>query len=81
MVGADEPGGDPPFDQVHNPPSVDLERGHLENENISEQNIPSQQKPIGRDTPQPSPIYGEGLLKANLMILDILPLIALTHRL
>jgi len=38
-----------------------------------EQNIPCQQKSIGGDTPQPSPIYGEGLLKANLMTLDILP--------
>jgi len=81
VVGAEEPGGDPTLKLGHNPPSVDLELGHPENENISEQNIPSQQKPIGRDTPQPSPIYGEGLLKANLMILDILPLIALTHRL
>ena len=38
-----------------------------------EQNIPCQQKSIGEDTPQPSPIYEEGLLKENLMILDILP--------
>jgi len=32
-----------------------------------------QQKPIGGDTPQPSPAYGEGLVKANRIILDILP--------
>ena len=38
-----------------------------------EQNIPCQKKSIGGDTPQPSPVYGKGLLKENLMILDILP--------
>jgi len=38
-----------------------------------EQNNPCQQKSSGGDTPQPSPIYGEGLLKENLMILDIPP--------
>ena len=38
-----------------------------------EQNTPCQQKFSGGDTPQPSPIYGEGLLKENLMMLDILP--------
>ena len=81
MVGAEEPEGDPPLKLAHNPPSIDLELGHPENEKIPEQNTSCQQKPIGGDTPQPSPIYGEGLLKANLMILDILPLIALTHRL
>jgi len=73
VVGAVEPGGDPTLKLGHSPPSVDLELGHPENEMIPEQNIPSQQKPIGGDTPQPGLIYGEGLLKANLMILDILP--------
>ena len=38
-----------------------------------EQNIPYQQKSSGGDIPQPSPIYGEGLLKENLVILDTLP--------
>jgi len=38
-----------------------------------EQNIPCQQKTIGGDTPQPSPIYGEGLLEDSQMRLDILP--------
>jgi len=38
-----------------------------------EQNIPCQQKSSGGDTPQPSPIYGEGHPKENLMILDVLP--------
>ena len=38
-----------------------------------EQNIPCQQKSIGGDTPQPSPIHEEGLLKEILMIPDILP--------
>jgi len=69
VVGAEEPGGDPTLKLG----LVDLELGHLENEKIPEQNISCQQKPIGEDTPQPSPVYGEGLLKANLMILDILP--------
>jgi len=51
MVGAEEPGGDPTLKLV----LVDLELGHLENEKTPEQNIPCQQKPIGGDTPQPSP--------------------------
>jgi len=38
-----------------------------------EQNNPCQQNSNGGDTPQPSPIYGGGLLKENLTILDILP--------
>ena len=35
VVGAEGPGEDPPFEQVHNPPSADLELGHLENENTN----------------------------------------------
>jgi len=73
VVGAEKSGGDPTLKLGHNPPSVDLELGHPENEKSSKQNIPCQQKPIGGDNPQPSPVYGEGPLKANLMILDILP--------
>ena len=38
-----------------------------------EQNNPYQQKSSGGDIPQPSPIYGEGLLKENLVILNTLP--------
>jgi len=37
-----------------------------------EQNIPCQQGSNGGDTPQPSPIYEEGLLTENLTILDTL---------
>jgi len=73
VVGAEEPGGDPTLKLGHNPPPVDLELGHPDNEKIPEQNIICQQKPIGGDTPQPSPVHGKGLLEANLMILDILP--------
>ena len=69
VVEAEEPGGDPTLKLA----LADLELGHLENEKNLEQNISCPQKPIGGDTPQPSPVYGEGLLKANLMILDILP--------
>jgi hypothetical protein len=69
VVGAEEPGGDPTLKLA----LVDQEIGHLENEKIPEQNISRQQQPIGGDTPQLSPVYGEGLPKANLMILDILP--------
>jgi len=69
VVGAEEPGGDPTLKLA----LVDQEIGHLENEKIPEQNISCQQQPIGGDTPQLSPVYGEGLPKANLMILDILP--------
>ena len=54
-VGAEEPGGDPILKRV----LVDPELGHLENEKIPEQNISCQQKPIGGDTPQPSPVFGE----------------------
>ena len=61
VVGAEEPGGDPTLKLG----LVDLELGHLENEKIPEQNISCQQKPIGEDTPQPSPTYGEGLLRAR----------------
>jgi len=38
-----------------------------------EQNTPGLQKSIGGETPQPSPINGEGGLKENLLIVDILP--------
>ena len=38
-----------------------------------EQIIPGQQKSLGGDTPQPSPIYRKGPLKTNLTTLDILP--------
>jgi len=69
VVGAEEPWGDPTLKLV----LVDPELAHLENEKIPEQNISCQQKPIGGDTPQPSPVYGEGLLKANPRIMDILP--------
>jgi len=68
-VGAEELGGDPTLKLA----LVDPELAHLENEKIPEQNISCHQKPIGGDTPQPSPVYGEGLLKANLRIMDILP--------
>jgi len=69
VVGAEEPGGDPTLKLV----LADQEIGHLENEKIPEQNISCQQKPIGGDTPQLSPVYGDDLPKTNLMILDILP--------
>ena len=38
-----------------------------------EQNTPYQQISSGGAIPQPSPIYGEGLLKENLVTLDTLP--------
>ena len=33
--GAEEPGGDPPFESVHNPPSAEMELGQSENENTN----------------------------------------------
>ena len=69
VVGADEPGGDP----TPKLSLADQEIGHLENDEIPEQNISCQQKPNGGDTPQPSPVFEDDLLKTNLMILDILP--------
>jgi len=68
-VGAEVLGGDPTLQLA----PVDPERAHLENEKTPEQNTSYLQKPIGGDTPQPSPVYGEGLWKANLRIMDILP--------
>jgi len=69
VVGAEEPGGDPTLKLI----LADQEKGHPENDKIPEQNISCQQKPIGRDTLQLSPVHGNDLLKTNPMILDILP--------
>ena len=33
--GAEEPGGDPPFELAHNPPSAEVELGQSENENTN----------------------------------------------
>ena len=35
VVGAEEPGGDPPFEPVHNPTSVEVELGQSENESTN----------------------------------------------
>jgi len=68
-AGAEEPWGDPTLKLA----LADQEIGYLENEKNPEQNISCQQKPIGGDTPQLSPVFGDDLPKTNLMILDILP--------
>ena len=69
MVGAEVPGGDPTLKLS----LVDQEIGQPQNEEIPEQNISCQQKPIRGDTPQPSPVIGDVLSKTNLMKLDIFP--------
>ena len=69
VVGAEEPRGDPTLKLI----LANQEIGHLENDKTPEQNISCQQKPIERDTLQLSPVFGDDLLKTNLMILDILP--------
>ena len=57
VVGAEEPRGDPTLKLI----LADQEIGHLENDKIPEQNISCQQQPIGGDTPQLSPAYGDDL--------------------
>ena len=69
VVGVEKPGGDPTL----KPNLVDQEIGPPLNEEIPEQNISCQQKPIGGDTPQPSPVFGDDLSKTNLMMLDFFP--------
>ena len=69
MVRAEKPGGDPTLKLV----LADQELGHPENEKIPEQNISCQQKTIGGDTPQLSPVFGDDLPKTDLKILDTLP--------
>jgi len=69
VVGAAEPGCDPTLKLI----LADQEICHPGNDEIPIQTISCQQKPIGRDTPQLSPVYGNDLLKTNPMILDILP--------